>query len=748
MFFCLTIPTAVSATIDWPACRVENGVSIITASTNTVDVVLNTSITDTAQAFLLLNATGNSSIAPADEHLVMGYIKDADTLTFERISNISDGQAEVSYSLVECFNDEFRVQRGEVVIAPSTAVGTDTINTVDLSRSMVLVSVKADSVLEKEEFATVKAKLSDTETVHVSRYASSAAPITARYEVVEFSNASGVTVQTGNIDLINDVASATETISSVDLSRTWVYCSWDASNDGLQQTSIGCDLTDATTVTAYRHAATTYDNNIRFYAVEFPVESLGVQKKIVTEDPDADDDTEYTQDIPIFSISNINKAFSYTTNTTSGTNSAYPRNHWIYNFNDTDLLQAKFWRSQPLTSADENTKYIQIVEFIQDIPNTPSISGAEDADRNPDLSSSAYSGSGIHVNSDWKVVESSDCVTGKKVWQGLDDTVNKTSITVNNSNGLFLNQLEGKTLLDKDTIYYACVRYANENGDSLWSNPVSFNTNSLPVASDAVVNNGAPTQTLVPGDTKKVVASATITDSDSCQDILAVNAKFYRTSRGSAGADNDNYRYSDACTLNTGTCEGPDDLDAIYTCNFYVEYFAEPTDSISDNPDDDWTFEIIASDEIGYGTQDNDTVEIGTMSAIGITPSIGYGTLGLDSNTGDINQTMVITNFGNINTDLNISGYGVTPEDGYSMVCDRGAIPISNHKYSLSAFTYGVGGTILSSTPAKINSNINKSTGTPSTATIYLGLSTPESGLQGVCSGYLSVNAIADPVID
>ena len=69
-----------------------------------------------------------------------------------------------------------------------------------------------------------------------------------------------------------------------------------------------------------------------------------------------------------------------------------------------------------------------------------------------------------HTSSDWKIQTGSNCNTNTGIiWSSLDDTTNKTSITV-----------EGTLIAN--TTYYACTRYTNSVGDATWSTSVQFQT--------------------------------------------------------------------------------------------------------------------------------------------------------------------------------------------------------------------------------------------------------------------------------
>ena len=178
-----------------------------------------------------------------------------------------------------------------------------------------------------------------------------------------FSQDSGISVQTNEITLGSGNQNVIDNLgTNVDMTRSWLYCSWDASNNGLRQTAIGCELSDVDEVTFHRFASSPYDNRIRYYVVEFPAEMVKVQRNSVFIDPTTpapvDHDIDFTD--PVNSLS---RAVGYVTHTTQGTGTAFPRNQWIVSLLDSDTIRTTFWN--PSNNVfDQNTKYWQVIEFL------------------------------------------------------------------------------------------------------------------------------------------------------------------------------------------------------------------------------------------------------------------------------------------------------------------------------------------------------------------------------------------------
>ncbi len=344
----------------WQQCRSEQGETTIPGGSASTTVTLSQSIADVNQAYLLMNFSGTSSVQSADDSMATGQITNATTLTFTR-GAASGGDAEISYAVVECFQNEFSVQRGTTTIATGTSSNTASISAVDTGKSMVIVSSYSDDSSANEQTGLATGSLQDSTTVQVSRYDSPTINATVAWQVVTFSNGSGATVQTGQTTLASGNASDTATISSVDTAHSWLYCSYDADSNGLRQNAVGCDLTDSTTVTVNRYASSAYINNVRWYVVSFPSDGVNVQRGAVVDTGSTTDNTRYDINIPLNTpVIDITKAFSFVTNTTSGTGTAFPRNQWISQLTDASTLQTSFWRG---SSNGNGTHYWQVMEF-------------------------------------------------------------------------------------------------------------------------------------------------------------------------------------------------------------------------------------------------------------------------------------------------------------------------------------------------------------------------------------------------
>ena len=267
--------------------------------------------------------------------------------------------------------------------------------------------------------------------------------------------------------------------------------------------------------------------------------------------------------------------------------------------------------------------------------------------------------------------------------------------------------------------------------------------NSTPTVSAVEVNNSTAI-TLNEGTSKTVTATTTVTDADGCSDISSVVADFYMqtavgaTACDSTGEANDNQCYPRVtCSVVGGTCGGGGDTSADYTCNFNVWYIARPTDAGSSDSADIWQAKVTANDGEATGTG-TDNEEINTLRALSVTPSINYGNLDTNTDTGSSNATTTITNTGNAAIDVEISGTAMT--------FSSNSIAVSNQKYGTSSVAYSSLSFTLSGTPTQRELDLAKptATSTPALDDLFWGLFVPLSTPSGTYNGTNTFTPVSD----
>ena len=256
-------------------------------------------------------------------------------------------------------------------------------------------------------------------------------------------------------------------------------------------------------------------------------------------------------------------------------------------------------------------------------------------------------------------------------------------------------------------------------------------SNSLPVASGVSIDSGASSVTLTENTTKTVSCVGTVTDTDGYTDIANVGAFFFRTNNGTSTANDPNHKYE---LYGDSECapSGGSGNSETYTCDFSVEYYADATDAGSPNSATDWTCEMWPADNTATGTVATDTVEMNSLVALDVTSPINYGDVDPGQDTGATNQSITVTNTGNVDMDPQVSG-GV-------MSSGPNTISVNNQEYSSDNFTFGAG-IDLSASPTTINLILPQRTSTVITDLLYWGLGVPEGTPAGSYTGTNTLSA-------
>ena len=242
----------------------------------------------------------------------------------------------------------------------------------------------------------------------------------------------------------------------------------------------------------------------------------------------------------------------------------------------------------------------------------------------------------------------------------------------------------------------------------------------------AITLNGGFNISLLPGTTSRVYATGTVTDLNGNTDLALATTTFYRggVTGGAACTPNNNNCY--IATIGN-KCEFTNCLGNSCTVSCYADiYFhADPTDLGSTYAGQEWfAFVEVEDNSAGYDFGTTPGVEINTLRAIDVNGSISYGSLEVNANTGSINASTSVLNYGNVEIDLEVEGTDMT--DG-----DASYIPASQQKFATSTFTYsgcGVSCNLLSSTtPLNLDVDLFKPTTVvpPVQDAIYWGIAVP-----------------------
>ncbi len=274
--------------------------------------------------------------------------------------------------------------------------------------------------------------------------------------------------------------------------------------------------------------------------------------------------------------------------------------------------------------------------------------------------------------------------------------------------------------------------------------------NVFPEILNVSIDNDAQEVTLIANDTQIVRCEALIRDWNNDTDINTVIAEFFDSTASSYGSSDDNNEHytNSSCIINTtfGTWHGISDTNytALANCTFAVWYYANPGN---------WNCTIWVNDSSNWNDTNSDDINISELLALGLPDTINYGVVNATS-VSEENITNV-TNFGNVEIDLRLSGYAISEGDGLAMNCTLGSIKnisIYYEKYNLTSSTAGplslsefeAAYTNLTSSPTLEEFNLNyrqNDTVNDATNSTYWRIYVPV-GVAGSCEGNIVFGAV------
>ncbi|MCA9366653.1 hypothetical protein KC887_00105 [Candidatus Kaiserbacteria bacterium] len=321
-----------------------------------------------------------------------------------------------------------------------------------------------------------------------------------------------------------------------------------------------------------------------------------------------------------------------------------------------------------------------------------------------------------------------------------------------------------------------------------------------PIQNDFVVNNVAPTVlggeislnggnpislTEPGGETTGFTLDFTIHDANSCvnaassSEITSYDVAIFRSSYGTSTCDttsgsyDPNYCYPSgaatttwnlSCSQVPGSCTGPTDDSVDFTCTFPLWFVADPTDSGPNTPAlfaaDVWTAAVAGTDDnalTGNLTTTASPVELFSFTALNLlTASIPYGPLEPGDNSGTLNASTTIQNYGNTGLDQEVQGESMCGTFAVGNDCPVSAtstIPENQQQFSSTSLAYNSPLAVIlsSSTPNEVELNIRKSTvpALTATGTTWWGIAVPITiTLAGNYQGLNTFSAVTAESVD
>jgi len=233
------------------------------------------------------------------------------------------------------------------------------------------------------------------------------------------------------------------------------------------------------------------------------------------------------------------------------------------------------------------------------------------------------------------------------------------------------------------------------------------------------------------GGIKILYCNATVRDYNGVSDLNVINATFHYYLNLSSQPDDLNEHYT-----NTNCTQVSEDglFTANYSCNFSVSYIAF---------NGTWFCNVSVNDTRAYTATAARATNISALYALNVTDIINYGNLSVTDYSSNI--TAVVTNFGNVNINVSVLGYGETQGDGIGLVCTQGTnISVQYQRFSSSVSADWATKIALGITNKDMNVTLARQTNdaVPVTANTYWQLYVPPNPF-GVCTGTVRFTATA-----
>lgn len=232
------------------------------------------------------------------------------------------------------------------------------------------------------------------------------------------------------------------------------------------------------------------------------------------------------------------------------------------------------------------------------------------------------------------------------------------------------------------------------------------------------------------GAERAVYCNATVRDYNGYNDIDIVNATFYYFQNQTSPDDKNVHYTTDNCTRLSDDGQ----FLANYSCLFNVSYIAY---------NGTWYCNLSVNDSRSYNGSGLKAVNISALYALNVTDIIDYGNLSVTDYSANITAT--ITNFGNVNINVSVLGYGAIQGDGLGFVCTQGTnISVQYQRFSGLVSALWEDKIPLNSTNNDMNITLSRQTDDviPVTADTYWQLYVPPNPF-GLCTGTVRFTATA-----
>lgn len=330
------------------AITVQKGVAVLTADTDTVTI---TGV-DLSRSFLLVDASTDTTTGSSGFQSwgVQGALTDSTTITLYRDGGVAD--AEVTWSVVSCDQGEFQtVDRGTITIPTGATTNTVSVVESDLNRAMLIYASRGNFSTSNSNLGFATCKFNSSTELEGERGGTSTTRTYVKYEVVEWSLESGVTVASGVHDGSSLTGSSEQTSAhgvsgvtldgSTRLSNCWLFAQARHESNGLEQCAVRARFdTSDILFQRYDTTSTLYDSHIAWQLVKFPTDCCEHRTPAAASGDTSKDNTmTLTMDTGATVV--------WQTNSCNGTGTAFGRNAWnVQVLNSTTIRQKRSYSGQ------------------------------------------------------------------------------------------------------------------------------------------------------------------------------------------------------------------------------------------------------------------------------------------------------------------------------------------------------------------------------------------------------------------
>lgn len=181
---------------------------------------------------------------------------------------------------------------------------------------------------------------------------------------------------------------------------------------------------------------------------------------------------------------------------------------------------------------------------------------------------------------------------------------------------------------------------------------------------------------LIATSTREVFCEAVVEEFD-LDDLVGAVGEFYDSDISFSGdIEDNNYHYTNSSCFINESYGAVQEKEVI--CKFDIFYYTNPSN---------WECLINVEDnQSSFGNKTDNTL-VNTLLSIEVVSMVDFGSTGAGSVTEE--SVVNVTNYGNVDINLSLSGYGGSLDDGHGMVCGIKNISIDFVKYNLTSSTFG-----------------------------------------------------------